>query len=132
MGLVVPSDFIRGFGDTIEEQYDNYLRKDGTTGVWGGSVKRLTPVLKYTNYQLVTLRGSGPNWALVGDAFGFIDPVFSSGLLVGFDGASRLAKAIEHPSAHSFPAFERHVAHLCADAAKNPASAPQDDPHEPW
>jgi len=109
VGLVVPSDFIRTFGVTIEEQYDNYLRKDGITGVWGSSVKRLTPVMKYTNYQLVTLRGTGPNWALVGDAFGFIDPVFSSGLLVGFDGANRLAETIENPSAHSFHAFERHV-----------------------
>jgi flavin-dependent dehydrogenase len=109
VGLVVPSDFIRGFGDTIEEQYDNYLRKDGTTGAWGSSVKRLTPVLKYTNYQLVTLRGAGPNWVLVGDAFGFIDPVFSSGLLVGFDAAALLAKTIGTPSARGFEVYEKHV-----------------------
>jgi flavin-dependent dehydrogenase len=109
VGLVVPSDFIRTFGDTIEEQYDNYLRKDGTTGAWGGSVRRLTPVVKYTNYQLVTLRSSGPNWVLVGDAFGFIDPVFSSGLLVGLDAATRLAEVIGSPSPRAFQAFEQHV-----------------------
>ena len=109
VGLVVPSDFIRGFGDTIEEQYDNYLRKDGTTGAWGNSVKRLTPVMKYTNYQLVTLRGAGPNWVLLGDAFGFIDPVFSSGLLVGFDAAALLAKTIGAPSARGFEAYAKHV-----------------------
>jgi flavin-dependent dehydrogenase len=109
VGLVVPGDFIRTFGDTIEEQYDNYLRKDGTTGVWGSTVKRLTPVMKYTNYQLVTLRGTGPNWVLLGDAFGFIDPVFSSGLLVGLDAATLLAKTIEKPSQRRFQVFEQHV-----------------------
>jgi flavin-dependent dehydrogenase len=115
VGLVVPGEVLRSFGDTIEEQYDNYLRKDGTIGAWGSSVKRLTPVVKYTNYQLVTLRGTGPNWVLVGDAFGFIDPVFSSGLLVGFDAAERLARTIENPSERSFQLFERHVAdHLRA------------------
>jgi len=29
-------------------------------------------------------------------------------------------------------AFERHVAHVCAEAAKNPSAAPQDDPYQPW
>lgn len=29
-------------------------------------------------------------------------------------------------------AFERHVAHICAEAAKNPAAAPQDDPYRRW
>jgi|HubBroStandDraft_6_1064221.scaffolds.fasta_scaffold123374_3 hypothetical protein len=30
-------------------------------------------------------------------------------------------------------AFERHVAHICADAARNPASAPtEDEPGYPW
>ena len=29
-------------------------------------------------------------------------------------------------------AFERHVARICADAARNPSSAHQDDPYQPW
>ena len=109
VGIVVPGDFIRGFGDTIEEQYDSYLRKDGTTAAWGSSVKRLTSVMKYTNYQLLTLRGTGPNWALLGDAFGFVDPVFSSGLLVGFDAATLLDKTIANPSERRFQFFAQHV-----------------------
>jgi len=109
VGVVVDPEYLRRFGDTIEEQYDTLLRKDATTCAWGGGVKRLTPVIKYTNYQLVTTRGVGPNWALAGDAFGFIDPVFSSGLLVGLDGATQLARAILDPSPAAFSAFEAHV-----------------------
>jgi 2-polyprenyl-6-methoxyphenol hydroxylase-like FAD-dependent oxidoreductase len=62
---------------------------------WSGATKRVSPVLRYTNYQLRSTRGVGPNWALVGDAFGFVDPVLSSGLLVGLDGAAALADAID-------------------------------------
>ena len=39
--------------------------------------------MEYTNYQLVSERMVGENWALVGDTAGFIDPVFSSGLFIG-------------------------------------------------
>ena len=28
--------------------------------------------------------------------------------------------------------LERHVAHICAEAAKNPNAAPQDDPYARW
>jgi flavin-dependent dehydrogenase len=76
---------------------------------WGASVKRLTPVVRYTNYQLTTLRGHGANWALVGDAFGFIDPVFSSGLLVGLDGARALAGAIVRGTPRAWTRWERRV-----------------------
>jgi hypothetical protein len=109
VGLVVPTEWIQRFGDTIEEQYDNYLRKDSTISSWAAGTKRLTPVVKYTNYQLTTLHGYGPNWALVGDAFGFIDPVFSSGLLVGFDGAKRLARTILRGTPRAWQRYERHV-----------------------
>ena len=47
----------------------------------------MTPVVRYSNYQLRATRGVGDGWALVGDAFGFVDPVLSSGLLIGLDGA---------------------------------------------
>ena len=56
--------------------------------------RRVTPVVKYTNYQSRSTRAVGPNWALVGDALGFVDPVFSSGLLIAFQNAELLARAL--------------------------------------
>lgn len=109
VGIVVPSDVIRRFGDDIEAQYERYLAEDALVRDWGRGVKRRTRVLRYNNYQLTTLRGFGPNWALTGDAFGFIDPVFSSGLLVGLDGAAALAKAITLGSPRAFERYEHHV-----------------------
>ncbi len=94
VGLVVPFAELAKFGSTAEEQFDGYLASDRVIGQWKGRPRRITSVFKYTNYQLLTRRGFGPNWALLGDAFGFIDPVFSSGLLIGMDGARALAKAL--------------------------------------
>jgi flavin-dependent dehydrogenase len=94
LGFVVDRDVMRRFGSSNEEQYDAFLARDRVLQSFSTTAKRVTPVLSYNNYQLVTTRGVGPGWAMVGDAFGFIDPVFSSGMLVGLDGAKRLAAAI--------------------------------------
>ena len=87
MGLVIDSEFIRKFGDTAEEQLDSYLRHDPVIRDYAAPARRITPVVRYTNYQSRAQRGVGRNWALVGDTFGFVDPVFSSGLLIAFQSA---------------------------------------------
>ncbi len=110
VGLVMNADHIKRFGDTSEEQFDNYLEHDPVIRDWKGSPKRISPVLKYNNYQLVSKRGVGENWALVGDCFGFVDPVFSGGLLIGLDGAKELSKAIlAGGSPRAMARYERHV-----------------------
>jgi flavin-dependent dehydrogenase len=94
VGFVIPSDHLAKFGSSAEEQFDTFIRKDMSASRWGAKAERLTPVVRYSNYQLRATRGSGENWALVGDSFGFVDPVFSSGLLIGLDGAKTLAAAL--------------------------------------
>jgi len=94
VGLVMDSGHLKRFGDTIDEQYDRYLAHDPMIRAWGPTPKRLTRVMKYNNYQLVTRRGVGDGWVLLGDAFGFIDPVFSSGTLLAFHSARELARVL--------------------------------------
>jgi flavin-dependent dehydrogenase len=106
VGLVIDSSVLREFGSDVEEQYDHYLRYDPMLSEWGVTAKRISPVMKYTNYQLRHSRGLGPNWALVGDAFGFIDPVFSSGLMIALDGAWHLAEALIAGSERKLRQFE--------------------------
>jgi flavin-dependent dehydrogenase len=115
IGIVIDSEFIQAFGDTPEEQFDNYLRQDAHLKDWMKPAKRVTPVVKYTNYQLVSDRGVGENWALLGDSFGFVDPVFSSGLLIALQGAEELADAILDGSEAAFQKYEASIRHkiLC-------------------
>jgi len=110
VGLVIDSDHIKTFGDTIAEQFDNYLKHDPITRLWGPDPRRRTPVLKFTNYQLRSDRGYGDGWVLCGDTFGFVDPVFSSGLLMAFDSARALADAIIAGGGEAeMKRYEKHV-----------------------
>ncbi len=111
VGVVVPSDHLERFGDNAEDQFDNLLRGDSMTRLWATDAERVTPVVKYTNYQLRSTRGVGPGWATVGDAFGFVDPVFSSGLQIGMQGAEALAEAILEGTPAAFARYERLILH---------------------
>lgn len=94
VGVVIPQDALRDYGATAEEQYDRLLEREPVMRSYLTSTTRLSRVMKYTNYQLSSERWTGEGWALLGDAGGFIDPIFSSGLLLALEGASELASAI--------------------------------------
>ncbi len=53
------------------------------------------------NYSYDATKIGGPGWMLVGDAFVFLDPVFSSGVYLATSGAEQTAtlvdEALEHP-----------------------------------
>ena len=111
LGMVVPADHLSQFGTTKEERYDNLLRRDSVLSKVAKAAKRITPVMEYENYQLVSKRVVGDGWALVGDTAGFIDPVFSSGLFLGMQGSFKLAEAIASGTHAAFEDYEWEVMH---------------------
>ena len=111
LGVIIGKEFLPKFGATKEEQFDNLLRQDSVLCKIAGDAKRLTPVMEYKNYQLSSTRLVGDGWALVGDTAGFIDPVFSSGLLIGMQGSFLLAAAIRNSSPRAFKKYETEVLH---------------------
>jgi flavin-dependent dehydrogenase len=56
------------------------------------------------NYSYDSLRMGGPGWVLVGDAFAFLDPVFSSGVYLAMSGAEQAVNVVD--SALREPAVE--------------------------
>lgn len=111
LGMVIGKEFLPQFGDTAEERYDNLLQRDSVLRVVAAGSKRVTPVMEYTNYQLVTERIVGGNWVLVGDTAGFIDPVFSSGLFIGMQSAFELADTIRAGTPRAFQHYQEEVIH---------------------
>ncbi len=57
--------------------------------------ERVAPVHATGNYSYRSTRMCGPGWAMVGDAYAFIDPVFSSGVYLGMHGAERTAELVD-------------------------------------
>ncbi|MDP9088156.1 MAG: tryptophan 7-halogenase [Pseudomonadota bacterium] len=47
------------------------------------------------NYSYDSTRMGGPGWVLVGDAFAFLDPVFSSGVYLAMTGAEEAAAVVD-------------------------------------
>ena len=46
------------------------------------------------NYSYMCSRMSGPRWIMVGDAFAFLDPIFSSGVYLAMNSAERAADVV--------------------------------------
>ncbi len=107
VGIVINPEYLKKFGSTKEEQYDNYLRSDETLKKFTSNAKRETAVVQYDNYQLISQKMFGKNWILTGDAGGFLDPIFSSGLFLAIKGAFRLADAIDSEKSGAFKNYQK-------------------------
>jgi len=107
VGFVADRKFFERFGSDRTLQYDSIL-KEGSILPSVLGAKRLTDVVKYSNYQLQSHRVYGTNWILVGDSAGFLDPVFSTGLFLSLKGASSLAK---HLVENSLDAYQEETLH---------------------
>jgi flavin-dependent dehydrogenase len=75
--------------------------------------RRVTPVYASADFSYRVTKLTGDRWMLAGDAAGFIDPVFSSGvflaLLAGEEAADVLNIVLDHPRRASrlFARYER-------------------------
>jgi flavin-dependent dehydrogenase len=106
VGVVINPSHLKEYGETAEEQYDNFIHQEPSLKFYTEGAKRLTPVVKYSNYQLISEKMYGPGWVLAGDAAGFIDPVFSTGVYLSLKGAFEVMKAIESDSPNAMKKYE--------------------------
>lgn len=107
VGVVIKPEHLKAYGTTIEQQYDNFLRDEPSLKHYTQNSTRLTPVVKYQNYQIISDTMHGPNWATIGDAGGFLDPVFSTGLYLGMKSAFMLCAAIEKNTPKAMLKYEQ-------------------------
>jgi flavin-dependent dehydrogenase len=68
-----------------------------TPSVWARmeNAERIAPVHATGNYSYTCTRMHGPGWVMAGDAFAFVDPVFSSGVYLGMNGGEQAAKTVD-------------------------------------
>lgn len=57
--------------------------------------RRVAPVHVTGNYAYECRRMHGPGWILVGDAYAFVDPMFSSGVFLAMHHAEQAAEAVD-------------------------------------
>ena len=107
VGIVINPEHLKTYGATKEEQYDNYLKSEEVLQKFTANAKRETGVVEYSNYQLISQKMYGTNWVLTGDAGGFLDPIFSSGLFLAIKGAFRLSETIEKGTTTAYKQYQK-------------------------
>lgn len=90
VGVVVDKEVAKTHGTTPEERLESIISSEPLLKDAGKSRRRVTEVMTYTNYQLISDRGHGPGWVAAGDAFGFVDPMLSPGLFMAMLSADLL------------------------------------------
>ncbi len=114
-GIVVPKSEAEKLGDSPEERLLNALDTNPLLKEAGKNIERISDVFTYANYQMYSQRATGSNWACVGDAFGFIDPMLSSGMWLAMHSADLLASLVDqHPLPKALRKHDRSMRSLIA------------------
>jgi flavin-dependent dehydrogenase len=81
-------------GRTPEERLARAIAGDAGLSAIVGRGRQVTDVASYANYQLISERGHGNGWVMIGDAFGFVDPMLSPGVFLALRSSEQLADAL--------------------------------------
>jgi flavin-dependent dehydrogenase len=114
VGIVMPSRRFKDRRGSVEELFDeSALATPEVRELLAGS-KRTLDVQAIADYSYATPRISGDGFCLVGDAACFLDPVFSTGVLLAMQSAEIAAASVDralrrkgHVDAADFKGFER-------------------------
>jgi flavin-dependent dehydrogenase len=90
VGIVIDKGAAKKLGDTAEQRLEAAIASEPLLREKGKNARRVSDVMSYTNYQLISEKGHGKGWIMLGDAFGFVDPMLSPGLFMALESASLL------------------------------------------
>jgi flavin-dependent dehydrogenase len=95
VGLVVDREHVKRCGLEPEELLARTIAETPYVAQRMAAAERTTQVYARKDFSYAMKRMVGENFALVGDAAGFIDPIFSTGVFIAMKSADLAAAAIE-------------------------------------
>lgn len=101
VGVVLNREEAARLGDTPEQRLEAAIARDPVLSPAGRNRVRVSRAMTYNNYQLISKYGCGPGWVMAGDAFGFVDPMLSPGLMLALRSAELLARHLEQPEVYA-------------------------------
>ena len=115
VGVVLDGAVFKKSGLSPEEFLEQAIEEQPVLMQTMREAERVTPVRSAADFSYRTTRMTGDRWMLAGDAAGFIDPVFSSGVflavLAGEQAADVLHEVLERPAKRRklFVRYERNI-----------------------
>jgi flavin-dependent dehydrogenase len=95
VGLVVGRDHLRGCGLSPEELLEQTIAGAPYLAERMNEAEKVSPVYVRRDFSFTMTRRTGKNFALAGDAAGFLDPIFSTGVFIAMKSADMVADAVE-------------------------------------
>lgn len=115
IGVVLDKEVFRNSKLSAEDFLEQALAEQPIIAKRMTSARRATEVHVAADFSYRSTRLHGPRWLLAGDAAGFIDPIFSSGVFLavfsGEQAADALQEVLDHPqrAKRLFRRYERMV-----------------------
>lgn len=95
VGIVCPSSRMAERGDrSLESFFDSLVAESRVVAERLAGAEPIGPIEPAADFSYRCSQLFGPGWALTGDAAAFLDPVFSSGVLLAMKSAERLADTV--------------------------------------
>jgi len=94
IGCTADMDVLFSGGATGEEVFNRELERCPALVDRLADATRVRDYMTTQDYTYHSRQGAGPGWTLVGDAYGFIDPVYSSGIFLALKSGEFAADAI--------------------------------------
>jgi flavin-dependent dehydrogenase len=94
VGVVVDRDHLKSCGLTPEELLERTIAATPWVADRMKNAERTTQIYTRKDFSYEMRRLIGPNFALVGDAAGFLDPIFSTGVFMAMQSADIASEAI--------------------------------------
>lgn len=93
IGVVGKQDFFKRRKGSFEEFFAEALAMSPSVTARMGKAERISAVTATGNYSYTSKVMHGDGWLMVGDAYAFIDPIFSSGVLLAMASGEMGAEA---------------------------------------
>jgi len=94
IGIVAPFDYIFKGRTNYAQTYEEEVEMCPGVKQRVANAKKVTGYFATKDYTYRSTRVSGDGWVLVGDAFGFLDPLYSSGVLLALKSGQLASTAI--------------------------------------
>ena len=94
LGVVAPFDYLFKGRGSHEQVYNEEVEACPAVKERVAKAKRVTGYFATKDYSYRSTAVAGDGWALIGDAFGFLDPLYSSGVLLALKSGQLAADAI--------------------------------------
>ncbi|MGI9450624.1 MAG: NAD(P)/FAD-dependent oxidoreductase [Geminicoccaceae bacterium] len=94
VGAVCKTDYFKSRSVPLEQFLNDTIQRSKVAAARMKAARRVEPVRAASNYSYYAEHMCGPKHVLIGDAFAFVDPVFSSGVHIALNSAVLSAELV--------------------------------------